>query len=167
MKTDILIAGSGCSGLYAALHLPRDKKILILSKSDLERNDSYLAQGGMCVLKDESDYDAYFEDTLKAGHYENDKESVEIMIRSSGDVLKDLIACGARFAKKEDGSLDYTMEGAHSAKRIVYHKDVTGREITSHLLKEVKKLPNVTFVEYTKLVDIVTDGENCYGGIIR
>lgn len=167
MKTDILIAGSGCSGLYAALHLPRDKRILILSKSDLERNDSYLAQGGMCVLKDESDYEAYFEDTMKAGHYENDKKSVEIMIRSSREVLEDLIECGARFAKNEDGSLDYTREGAHSAKRIVYHKDVTGREITSHLLKAVKNLPNVTFVEYTRLVDIVTDGENCYGGIIR
>ena len=64
MKTDILIVGSGCSGLYAALNLPRERKITVISKSDLETNDSYLAQGGMCVLKDESDYSGYFEDTM-------------------------------------------------------------------------------------------------------
>ena len=52
MKTDILIAGSGCSGLYCALKLPRDKKITIITKSDLTSNDSYLAQGGMCMLKE-------------------------------------------------------------------------------------------------------------------
>ena len=97
MKTDILIAGSGCSGLYAAWNLPRDKQILLITKRDLETNDSFLAQGGMCVLQNEEDYESYFEDTLKAGHYENDKESVEIMIRSSQNVLKDLIFLGARF----------------------------------------------------------------------
>lgn len=47
MKTDIFIAGSGCSGLYCALKLPAEKKILVITKSDLESNDSYLAQGGM------------------------------------------------------------------------------------------------------------------------
>ena len=83
MKTDILIAGSGCSGLYCALQLPRDKKITIITKSDLTSNDSYLAQGGMCMLKEQSDYDSFFEDTMKAGHYENDKESVDIMIRTA------------------------------------------------------------------------------------
>ena len=55
MKTDILIVGSGCSGLYCALHLPKDKKITIITKSDKEESDSFLAQGGICVLKDESD----------------------------------------------------------------------------------------------------------------
>ncbi|MBQ5676360.1 MAG: FAD-binding protein, partial [Lachnospiraceae bacterium] len=94
MKTDVLIAGSGCSGLYCALWLPRDKKITIISKSTLEKNDSFLAQGGMCMLKDESDYDNYFEDTMKAGHYENDRKSVEIMIRSSNDVVDDLLGYG-------------------------------------------------------------------------
>ena len=68
MKTDILIVGSGCSGLYCALMLPRDKKITIITKADAESSDSFLAQGGICMLKDESDYDNYFEDTLRAGH---------------------------------------------------------------------------------------------------
>ena len=105
MNTDILIAGSGCSGLYCALQLPRDKKITIITKADLTSNDSYLAQGGMCMLKEPSDYESFFEDTLKAGHYENDRESVEIMIKTSPEVVKDLLSYGARFEENPDGSL--------------------------------------------------------------
>ena len=82
MKTDILIVGSGCSGLYAVLNLPDELDIMLITKSDFESSDSFLAQGGMCTLKDPSDYDSFFEDTLKAGHYENDQKSVEIMIKS-------------------------------------------------------------------------------------
>lgn len=79
---DVVIAGCGVAGLYAALNLPEEMNILMLSKKDLESCDSMLAQGGICVLRDESDYDSYFEDTMRAGHYENRKESVDIMIRS-------------------------------------------------------------------------------------
>ena len=94
------------------------------------------------------DFKCYFEDTMKAGHYENDKKSVEIMIRSSADVVKDLVDCGARFAREADGSLAYTREGAHSSNRIIFHEDITGKEITSHLLEKVRTLPNVTIMEY-------------------
>ncbi len=167
MKTDILIAGCGCSGLYAALKLPSDKKILVITKSEATANDSFLAQGGMCVLKSDSDYDSYFEDTMKAGHYENDAKSVEIMIKSSPMILNDLLDIGAEFARHEDGSFDYTREGGHSHKRIVYHKDITGKEITSHLLAEAWRRPNIMLGEYIKLMDIFeTDGQ-CCGGIIK
>lgn len=167
MKTDVLVAGCGCSGLYLALNLPKEKQILIVTKSDAESNDSYLAQGGMCVLTNEDDYEAYFEDTMAAGHYENDRKSVEIMIRSSQDVLKDLMGWGADFKKDADGNLLYTREGAHSAKRIVFHEDVTGKEITSHLLEEVRKRDNITMMEYTTLVDIISRDGVCYGGVLR
>ena len=92
MKTDVLIVGSGCSGLYLALQLPDDMNILIITKKTAELSDSFLAQGGICMLKDENDYDSYFEDTMKAGHYENDVYSVELMIKSSPDVIQDLIS---------------------------------------------------------------------------
>lgn len=166
IDTDILIAGSGCSGLYCALGLPRDKRILIVTKSDLESSDSYLAQGGMCMLKDESDYESYFEDTLKAGHYENDRESVEIMIRSSKEIVDELIGMGVEFEKNPDGGLAYTREGAHSSKRIVFHKDITGREITQKLKNKVLGLDNVTIAEYTTLVDIIEKDNTCYGAVL-
>ena len=167
IKTDVLIAGCGCSGLYMAMNLPADKKILMITKSDCESSDSYLAQGGMCMLKCEEDYDSYFEDTMKAGHYENDKKSVEIMIRSSAEVVKDLVDCGARFAREADGSLAYTREGAHSSNRIIFHEDITGKEITSHLLEKVRTLPNVTIMEYTRLLDIISRDNRCLGAVIR
>jgi L-aspartate oxidase len=167
MKTDILIIGSGCSGLYCALQLPADKQITIITKADLESSDSFLAQGGMCMLKSDSDYDSYFEDTMKAGHYENDKKSVDIMIRSSQDVVKDLLSYGVDFKRDEDGTLAFTREGAHSTKRILFHEDITGKEITSKLLAAVQKLPNVTILEHTTMVDIICRENICYGAVIR
>ena len=139
----------------------------MITKSDAKSSDSFLAQGGMCMLKDDADYDNYFEDTMKAGHYENDKKSVEIMIRSSRDVVKDLIAAGADFKKDENGNLAYTREGAHSSNRIIFHEDVTGKEITSHLLDRVRELPNVVLLENTRMLDIISRDNECLGAVIR
>ena len=167
MKTDILIAGSGCAGLYCALHLPKDKEILIITKDIIEHSDSFLAQGGMCMLKDESDYESYYEDTMHAGHYENNPESVEIMIHSSPDTVKDLLGYGVDFHREEDGSLSFTREGGHSAKRILFHEDITGKEITSKLLEEARKRPNIKIIEHTTLLDILCKENVCYGAVIR
>lgn len=104
---------------------------------------------------------------MKAGHYENDKGSVEIMIRSSRDVVKDLVAYGADFQREENGELAFTREGAHSQKRIIYHEDVTGKEITSTLLAEVKKQPNITLLEHTTLIDVIAENNVCYGAVIQ
>lgn len=164
IKTDILIVGSGAAGLYCALKLPKEKQIVIITKEDAESSDSFLAQGGMCVLKSEEDYDSYFEDTMRAGHYENRKESVDIMIRSSQEIVKELMGYGVQF-EQEDGKLLYTREGGHSTHRIVFHKDVTGKEITSKLLTAVKKCDNVKLLEYTTMIDLLTDGKECSGAV--
>lgn len=167
MKTNVLIVGSGCSGLYIALNLPQELHITIISKDTLEHSDSFLAQGGICMLKDESDYDSFFEDTLRAGHYKNNKISVDLMIKSSPDVIKDLIGYGVDFQRDENGNLAFTREGAHSDKRILFYQDTTGKEITSRLLAAVKKLPNVTLMEHTCLLDIMEEDNRCYGGVAR
>lgn len=162
---DAAIAGCGVAGLYTALHLPSDKKILLLSKGSLDTCDSMLAQGGICVLRDDDDYDSYFEDTMRAGHYENRRESVDIMIRGSRAVIDHLLRLGVRFAKNPDGSLLYTKEGAHSRPRICFHEDVTGKEITTVLLRTVQALPNVTIMEYTTMTDILEGNGQCTGMI--
>lgn len=167
MKTDILIAGTGCAGLYAALQLPQNKTITVITKRDAARSDSFLAQGGMCMLKAPEDYDSYFEDTMKAGHYENDEKSVEIMIKSSPDVVDDLVSYGVDFQKEADGSFAFTKEGAHSNKRILFHADITGKEITSHLLKEAQQRDNITILEHTKLLDLICEENICYGAVVQ
>lgn len=163
MKTDIIIVGSGCAGLFCALSLPKEKKITIITKDRAYRSDSFLAQGGMCMLKDESDYESYFEDTMRAGHYENNPESVDIMIRSSRHVVDRLIGYGADFHREPDGSLSFTREGAHSHNRIIFHEDVTGREITRTLLDKVMESENITLIENMTMLDIICDENECYG----
>ena len=162
IKTDVVIVGTGVGGAFSALNLPEDKQILMITKSDLESSDSFLAQGGICVLRDDEDYEGYFEDTMRAGHYENRKESVDIMIRSSQEIIHDLIGYGVDFAKK-DGNLAFTREGAHSRPRILFHEDITGKEITSKLLMQVKKRKNVQIHEYTTMTDIIVKNGRCAG----
>lgn len=162
MNADVVIVGTGVGGLFSALNLPEDKKIIIITKTDEEGCDSYLAQGGICVLRDENDYDSFFEDTMKAGHYENRKESVDIMIRNSREIINDLIGYGVEF-EQENGELAYTREGAHAKPRILFHQDITGKEITSKLLMQVKKLENVTIYPYTTMTDIIVEEGKCIG----
>ena len=125
-------------------------------------------------MRDENEYDSFFEDTMRAGHYENRKESVDIMIRSSRDIIKELIGYGVEFARKETDSEDaedflrnyeFTREGAHSRPRILFHEDVTGKEITGRLLAQVRLLENVTIMEYTAMTDIIVEDEKCAGVI--
>ena len=130
---------------------------------DLKECDSYLAQGGVCVLKDIKDFDCYFEDTMRAGHYENNPESVRVMIESSPDVISTLIQLGVQFDTDSSGSYDYTREGAHRRNRILHHKDETGKEITATLLSIAKKRKNITFIAQTTMIDLIEKDNICYG----
>jgi L-aspartate oxidase len=173
MRTDIIIVGSGCAGMYCALNLPKNKDILIITKDIVEHSDSFLAQGGMCMLKDKEDFDSYFYDTMKAGHFENDTAAVETMINSSPDLVKDLLSYGVDFARDEDGNLAYTREGAHARNRILYHEDITGKEITSHIYEQCKKRDNITIKEHWTMVDIIPKTEKgkeqneCLGIVVK
>ncbi len=162
MKTDIIIVGCGVAGLYCALNLPEDKNITLVTKNIARKSDSFLAQGGICVLRDEEDHEAFFEDTMKAGHYENNPESVEIMIGSSQDVISDLVSFGVQFEKNGE-SFNYTREGAHSRPRILFHEDETGKEITSHLLESVRRRKNITLIENFTMVDLICYNNTCHG----
>ena len=169
MACDVVIAGCGVAGLYAALNLPEDTQIVMLSKGRVDECDSMLAQGGICVLPEGDDYEAFFTDTLRAGHFENRRESVDIMIRSSRTVIDDLLALGVDFERKPDGGLDFTREGAHSRPRIAFHADITGKEITTKLLDAVRRLPNVKILEHVAMVDILLeshDGVDTCAGVV-
>lgn len=162
MRTDILIVGCGVAGLYCALQLPADKRITVITKDAADASDSFLAQGGICVQHDDEDFDSFYEDTMRAGHYENTPESVEIMIRSSRGVIKDLVSYGVEFEKKGD-AFAYTKEGAHSRPRILFHEDETGKEITSKLLAEAYKRNNITLIEHFTMMDLLCRDNECFG----
>lgn len=163
IKTDVVIVGSGVAGLFAALCLPSNKDILLITKEKLKECDSYLAQGGVCVLKDINDFNCYYEDTMKAGHYENNPESVKIMIEASTDVIGTLVKLGVNFDTDKEGDFDYTREGAHRRNRILHHKDETGKEITATLLSIAKKRNNITLVTQTTMIDFIEENNICQG----
>lgn len=165
-ETDVLIVGAGASGLYCALGLPDNLDVCVISKEGLEDSDSFLAQGGICTLKSAADYDSYFEDTMRAGHYENDPEAVAAMIWGSGGVIDDLIGMGVEF-ERDGRELSYTREGAHSENRILHHGDSTGREITSKLLAQARGKKNISFFPHTCMLDILCDEAGCHGVIAR
>lgn len=165
-KADVIIAGTGVAGLFCALNIPENKNVFMITKDAVENNDSFLAQGGISTLKNKDDYDSYFEDTMRAGHYENDKAAVDVMIKSSPDIIKDLIQYNVDF-DMEGKNFSYTREGAHSNFRILHHKDITGKEITSKLLEAVKKRKNIHISEYSKMVDIIEENGVCTGIVYK
>ena len=162
---DVIIVGTGAAGLYCALMLSERKKILMLTKQEADLSDSFLAQGGICMLRGEDDYKDYFEDTMRAGHYENNERAVDLMIRSSNDIIRDLVFRKVDFARTADGELDFTREGAHSRPRILFHKDITGKEITSTLLKQVLTKENIEIREHMTMVDLI-EKDNICGGVV-
>ena len=165
-KTDVVIIGTGAAGLYCALHFPKTTNILMITKEDADMSDSFLAQGGICMLRDDEDYDGYFEDTMRAGHYENNKASVEVMIKSSRQVIDELVGFGVDF-ETDGGDFVFTREGGHGRPRILFHKDITGKEITSTLLENVRERENITILEHTMMLDIICDKKsNCCQGIV-
>lgn len=164
---DVVIVGTGAAGLFSALHFPEDVKVCMITKKTAEESDSFLAQGGICVLRGEEDYEDYFEDTMRAGHYENNEKTVDLMIRSSNSVIRELLHMGVDFERDKDGKLAFTKEGAHSQPRILFHEDVTGREITSTLLARAKEKKNIEIYENTIMLDIICKDNVCGGIVIQ
>ena len=162
---DVIIVGTGAAGLYCALNLPEKMKILLITKQEADQSDSFLAQGGICMLRGEDDYENYFEDTMRAGHYENNKRAVDLMIRSSNDIIRDLLRYHVDFARDGLGNLAFTREGAHSQPRILFHEDITGKEITQTLLTAAKIKENIEICEYMTMVDLISK-DNTVCGII-
>lgn len=163
---DVLIVGTGVAGLNCALHLPQNKRVAVICKGTPDRSDSYLAQGGICRLQGEEDFESYFADTMRAGHDENNRAAVECMIKSSEAIVDELVSYGVDFARNADGSLAVTREGGHSKNRICFHEDCTGKEITEKLLKRVLTLKNVEVVQETTMLDLIEYNGGCCGLIV-
>lgn len=163
IRTKTVIVGSGVAGVFAALCLPKEQDVLVITKEALSDCDSYLAQGGVCVLKDIQDFECYYEDTMKAGHYENNPQAVRVMIESSPEIIGTLVDLGVKFDTDGEGEFDYTREGAHRQNRILHHKDETGKEITETLLEIAMQKENITFVTKTTMIDLIEKDNNCFG----
>ena len=164
IECDVLIVGTGISGIYTALNLRDNLRIILVSKSKLTETNTYLAQGGIATAKNLDDIPSFIEDTLKAGNYKNKLEAVKILAEESIVNIKKLIDFGVEFDKIENALL-YTREGAHSINRIVHHRDYTGKAVADSLINKVKKKKNITIFEDAHLIDLIVKGNTCFGGI--
>lgn len=153
---DVIIAGCGAAGLYAAINLPSSLRVLILCKKELSLCNSSLAQGGIAgVYNSPTDNIQYHQnDTLIAGSFKNNVSAVQILVSEAAQDIERIIELGVDFDKNPDGEYHRTLEGGHSHHRIFHHADATGREITSKLLETVRKLENVEILENTIMCDV-------------
>lgn len=161
-KYDILIIGSGLAGVSTALELSEKYKIALVTKKKLEDSNSYLAQGGINVLKDESDRKTFIEDTMKAGHYKNNLQAVEKMVDMSQDAINFLLELGVKFNMK-NGDFDYAREGGHSIARGLHIDDEIGKGILDVLYKRLRERDNIDIFEDTPIVDLIVKDGKCYG----
>lgn len=157
---DVIIAGTGAGGLYSAINLPSDLKILLITKRELILCNSALAQGGIAAVYKPVDdnIQLHTNDTLIAGGFKNNPDSLKVLVTEAAHEIEEIISLGVDFDKDENGNLHRTLEGGHCRHRIFHHKDSTGFEITTKLQAVVKKLPNVDILENALLCRLKKTG---------
>ncbi|MCL2694364.1 MAG: FAD-binding protein [Oscillospiraceae bacterium] len=165
---DIIIAGSGVAGLYAALNLAPRFRVLVLAKRGLTVCNSAMAQGGVAAVMDtENDsFELHISDTLAAGGYENNLPNLRVLVEQGPRDVENLQKLGINFDKTDDGNVALALEGGHSRNRVAYHRDSTGQEIVSVLIERVKTLPNVTLLENAHLLDLKKENESFFAELL-
>ena len=157
---DVIIVGAGVAGLYAAMNLPADKKVLLINKRQPFKCNTFYAQGGVALARDEADVPVHIEDTLAAGDGLCDEEAVKLLSKHSREAIDDLIQNGFEFDRDEEGNLLYTKEAAHSCERILHAGgDATGRYLHHFLLEHN---PHAMLSD-ARVVDLLIEDGECYG----
>lgn len=160
MQYDVIIVGTGVAGLYAAAHLPKDKKVLLINKRETFKCNSFYAQGGVALAVDEEDVPVHIKDTLEAGAGLCDEEAVKVLSEKSRSVIDKLIEQGFEFDKDGEGNLLYTKEAAHSRERILHAGgDATGRYLHYFLLQQNTH----PMLSHSRVVDLLIKDGECYG----
>src|SRR5579864_3460341 len=165
--TDILVIGAGIAGLRAALEVPENLKVLVVTKDAIQQSNSTYAQGGIAgVMSPEDRFENHIEDTLTAGAGLCDRAIVEMVVREAPQQINDLIRYGTHF-DEEDGHLALTREGGHSHRRIVHALgDSTGHEVMRAIIDRARQAPNVTLFDRTFTIDLLTHQGSCVGALV-
>lgn len=160
IDSDYLIVGSGIAGLMSAIYLAEEstRKILLITKKNIDDSNSSKAQGGIaCVMEPGDTFESHIADTLDAGAGLCDIDAVRKIVEAGPERIADLEKFGVVFDKGDSQSgYDLGREGGHTQRRILHAGDITGREVEAVLIDYVKKLPNVTIMENVCLIDLVT-----------
>ncbi|KAL9323318.1 hypothetical protein ACSQ67_008175 [Phaseolus vulgaris] len=154
---DFSIIGSGIAGLRYALEVAKYGSVAVITKAESHECNTNYAQGGVSAVLGPSDsVESHMKDTIVAGAYLCDEESVRVVCTEGPERVRELIAMGASFDHGEDGNLHLMREGGHSHHRIVHAADMTGKEIERALLKAVINNPNIFVFEHHFAIDLLT-----------
>ena len=174
-KYNVVIIGSGISGLFLANKLSENKNcsdgILLITKDELFSGSSSLAQGGIVSVIPEinksDSFESHIKDTLRAGCGLNNIATVEYVSKNSSLAIDELIRYGVVFDKTDKNALDFTLEGAHSHARILHsHGDSTGRVIEKALCERLKSANNVELYDNTMAVELLVDNSKSCKGLV-
>src|SRR5579871_4748550 len=165
--TDILVIGAGIAGLRAALEVPPELRVLVVTKDNVAQSNSTYAQGGIAgVLSPEDRFENHIEDTLTAGAGLCDRAIVELVVREAPQQINDLVHWGTHF-DEEDGQLALTREGGHSHRRIVHALgDATGHEVMRAIIARSRATPHLTLWDDTFTLDLLTYAGACVGALV-
>ncbi len=164
----IIVIGSGVAGLRATIELLENGcYVLLFAKDELNYCNTDKAQGGIAVvLKEDDSFESHIEDTLKAGAGLCKKEAVELLVKEGPKRIKELISMGINFDKKEDGSLDFTKEAAHSTNRIVHALgDATGHAVEQTLIDNLKKFNSIEIFTHRQLSRFYVEDGRIFGAL--
>lgn len=181
ITADHLVVGTGIAGLMLALKLARNGRVLVIAKGRLEDNNTWVAQGGIASVLDDSDsFEAHVEDTIVAGAGLCHPGIVRMVVENGPRLIRELIDIGVRFTTCDgaDNSFHLTREGGHSHRRVIHSADLTGREVLRALILACKAQPAITILEDQKAVDLLTSDKfgvaggpafgaaRCYGAYV-
>jgi L-aspartate oxidase len=167
---ETLVIGSGVAGLSFALEAAKHGDVVVVTKRSRDESNTKYAQGGIAaVLAAGDSFEAHTQDTLVAGAGLSHERVVDLCVREGPARIAMLQSIGAHFDKREDVDakdgdvdLDLHLEAAHSARRIVHSKDMTGREVERALLDAVAGEPRIRVLEDHMAIDLITLAK--YGG---
>jgi L-aspartate oxidase len=165
--TDVLVIGAGIAGLRAALEVPSDLSVLVVTKDRVTESNSSYAQGGIAGVRSPEDtFENHVEDTLIAGDGLCDRDVVELVVREAPEQIEKLIEFGTKF-DEENGQLALTREGGHSHRRIVHALgDSTGFEMMRATIAYARTRPNIRIWDDTFTIDLLTHEGVCCGAIV-
>ncbi len=164
----VLVIGSGIAGMSAALAAAETRRVVLIAKEDFNETATNYAQGGIAaVLSADDSFESHVKDTLIAGQGLCEQDAVELLVRDGAARCRELIEQGMDF-DKENGKIHFTMEGAHSARRIMHcDGDATGRGIQAFLSRRVRENKNIQVYENHFVVDLLHENGVCHGALIQ